>query len=90
MTLVARSSGQVEVHLENGGHVVVSFTDAEIVEREPGVDLVTTLIRAGPSEAELAQAIVDEACRSGMDCRVSSTPGATVVEVGLAEDRSAE
>ena len=90
MTVESRSTDRVEVHLENGGHVVVTFAESMAGHDDPGAELVNTLVRAGPTEADLTRAIVDEAGRSGMDCRVSSAGGATLVEVRVAGDHPQE
>lgn len=73
--------GTIDVHLADGGHVVVAFADPR-AEADPGCDgIVTALIHADGTEHDLERAIVDRATAAGLSATVSTTHHPTVVRI---------
>jgi hypothetical protein len=70
--------GPIEVHLPDGGHVVVSFADDAI--RADG-SLVDTLL-TGNTERDVERAIVGDLEGSDLTCSVSRDHHPTVIVIG--------
>lgn len=78
----------IEVHLADGGHVIVDFADAG-TEADPRCDaILAELIIADGSEQDLERSIVERATAGGLTAEVSTLPHATIVRIdtGLAVD----
>jgi hypothetical protein len=71
----------IEVHLEDGGHVIVSFTDS--ASRLEASDMVAELlVLTSGSEGDLEHAIRSEASGRGLICSSSPNRHPTVIIVG--------
>jgi hypothetical protein len=87
MTAIAGDSAPVEVHLPDGGHIVVGFSDA--TARAVGCDLVVELLlRSSGSEREIQRAIVDRARAVGLTCNAIPGQRPTVIVISPASPRS--
>jgi hypothetical protein len=84
--------GPIDVHLADGGHVIVDFEDPIAVEGPAGDAILGALIHAEGSERDLEQAIVAEARVCGLTASVSTArhPTTVVIESGepLADPRT--
>jgi hypothetical protein len=71
----------IEVHLADGGQVVVAFADAR-TEADPACDrIVAELIHADGTERDLERAVVERAVEAGLSATVSVTRHPTVVRI---------
>jgi hypothetical protein len=71
----------IDVHLADGGHVIVAFADPSM-EADPGCDgIVTELIHADGSEHDLERAVVDRAAAAGLSATVSTGRHPTIVVI---------
>ncbi|HEY7970674.1 MAG TPA: hypothetical protein VID95_11820 [Candidatus Limnocylindrales bacterium] len=71
--------GPIELHLPDGGHVIVSFADPIAVADSSGV--VDTLL-SGDTERDVERAIVDDLKGSNLTCTVSDGHHPTVIVIG--------
>ena len=79
--MTAPDPDAIDVHLADGGHVIVSFAD-EGTSTDPACDgIVGALIEADGTEQELGKAIVQRALEGGLDARISATSHPTVVRI---------
>jgi hypothetical protein len=78
------AGGPIDVHLADGGHVIVDFDDSVVIEGPARDAIVAALIRAEGSEHDLEQAIVAEARVCGLVASVSTAhhPTTVVIEMG--------
>jgi len=65
--------GPIDVHLSNGGHVIVAFGDADARSAATGDGMLAVLLDVDGSEDELKHAIVEEAEACGL--RASTSDG---------------
>ena len=65
MTLPA-DDGPIDVHLSNGGHVIVTFADAHARTAATGDGMLAVLLDVDGSEDELERAITAEAEACGL------------------------
>ena len=80
MTFVAGEGAPVEVHLSDGGHVIVAFADA--FARTTACDpIVDVLVRTTGSERDVERAVVDEVEAVGLRCTCSPSHRPTVIVV---------
>jgi hypothetical protein len=71
----------IEVHLADGGRIIVSFVD--ILSRNQASDqLITTILRVDGSEQEVEQAIEDDIRALGLSCTSSTGRGPTEIVIG--------
>jgi len=77
----------IEVHLPDGGQVIVAFDDRPTRDSEDGAELVATLFVADGSESGIATMIREEAEHLGLDCATDG-PHPTVIRIGAATTRS--
>jgi hypothetical protein len=77
----------IQLHLPDGGQVIVAFEDRPTREGDDGAELVATLLIAEGSEGAIAATLRDEAEHLGLDC---ATDGAhpTVIRIGATPTRS--
>jgi hypothetical protein len=66
-------NGPVEVHLPDGGHLVVAGRIDDVLD---------ALVHASGGEADLEAAIRDEAEAHGLSCSTSGTGHTTILVVG--------
>ena len=71
--------GPIELHLPDGGHVIVSFADPIAVADGSGV--VDTLL-SGDTERDVERAIVNDLKGSDLTCTVSADHHPTVIVIG--------
>jgi hypothetical protein len=69
----------IQLHLPDGGHVIVDFADA--AARADGSLLVDTLLAIDGSEQDVGRAIVEDLRGTGLSASVSITHRPTVVVV---------
>jgi hypothetical protein len=77
----------IQVHLPDGGQVIVAFEDRPTRDGEAGAELVASLFVAEGSEGGIAAIIREEAEDRGLDCRTDG-PHPTVIRIGAAATRS--
>jgi len=73
--------GPLEVHLPNGGHVIVAFSDLDVRVGADADELLEALLEADGSEADVARAIADAVECRGLSCTTSTDRHPTVVVV---------
>ena len=84
--MTAPDRDAIDVHLADGGHVIVSFADPA-VSADPACDqIVAALIQADGTEHDLETAIVEQAAAGGLSARVSGTHHPTTVVIGSTAD----
>jgi hypothetical protein len=71
----------IEVHLPDGGRIVVAFADARSRLRASD-QLIETILRADGSELDMEQAIEDDVRALGLPCRCSTGRHPTVIVIG--------
>jgi len=71
----------IEVHLGDGGRIVVEFADAgsRVVA---GDQLIETILRVDGNEHDVEQAIADDVRALGLPCRCSNGHGPTIIVIG--------
>lgn len=74
-------SQSIELHLPDGGHVVMSIEDP--AARSSGIcdDLVQVLVRAEGTERDVERTIRAEAAVLGLDCSSSTMDHSTLIVV---------
>jgi hypothetical protein len=77
----AAVDGPIEVHLPDGGHVVLAFADAG-TRLGVGDRLIATLLRADGSEDDVGRAIQEDLRELGLQCTCSTDLGATLIVIG--------
>jgi hypothetical protein len=78
----------IDVHLADGGHVIVAFADGPSAADGAGDGILSALIHAQGTEHDLEQAIVVEATAAGFRASVSATHHPTTVVIeSAAPDR---
>lgn len=78
----AGDSAPIEVHLADGGHVIIDFADP--AARVSACDrVVETILGMNGSESDLQQAISADADNLGLSCSSSEGRHPTVIIVGL-------
>jgi hypothetical protein len=82
------SGGPIDVHLADGGHVIVDFEDPLAIDGPAGDAILAALIGADGSEHDLEQAIVEEARYGGLIASVSTARHPTTVVIESAEPPS--
>ncbi len=75
------SQKPIEVHLADGGHVIVSITDAPTRLGSDADDLVAVLVQTDGSERDVERAIRAEATELGLDCASSATDHPTIIVI---------
>jgi len=84
--MTAPDPDAIDVHLADGGHVIVSFADPA-ASADPACDqIVAALIQADGTEHDLEAAIVERAAAGGLSARVSVTHHPTTVVIGSTVD----
>ena len=81
MTPPATAEGPIEVHLPDGGHVVLAFADAG-TRLGVGDRMIATVLRVDGSEHDVERAIQDELRELGLPCTCSTDPTSTVIVIG--------
>jgi hypothetical protein len=77
--MTAANDGAIEVHLADGGHVIVAFADPA-AGTDPACDeILAALIHADGTEHDLERSIVDRAVAGGLSATVSATHSPTTV-----------
>ena len=78
----------IDVHLADGGHVIIAFADPR-TEADPGCDgIVSELIHADGSEHDLERAVVDRATAAGLSATVSTGRHPTIVMIDRSTGRA--
>ncbi|MEA2518871.1 MAG: hypothetical protein QOF49_951 [Chloroflexota bacterium] len=76
-----RNADAIELHLPDGGHLIVSIEDAA-TRHSPDCDqLIGTLLRADGGEHEVERAIVETASGLGLVCIPSTEHHPTTVSI---------
>ena len=73
--------GPLELHLPDGGHVIVAFANLDVRVGADGDELLETLLQVDGSEAEVARAISEAVECRGLTCTTSTDRHPTVVVV---------
>jgi hypothetical protein len=73
------SSAPIEVHLPDGGHLIVSFADA-IARVNSGI-VIESLLNASGSEQDVERTIAREVASVGLRCSVSAGRHPTIVSI---------
>ena len=81
--------GPIEVHLPDGGHVIVAIEDRTIRRSAVCDELIRTLVWTDGSEHDVERAIVAEAQALGLRCTTSSGHHSTIVAIAGAGASSA-
>jgi hypothetical protein len=71
----------IEIHLADGGRIVVAFADVRARVRASD-QLIETILRADGSEHEVERAIEDDLRALGLRCRCSTGRSPTVIVIG--------
>jgi hypothetical protein len=71
----------IDVHLADGGHVIVTFADGQSAAEAAEDGILSALIHAQGTEHDLEQAIVVEAVAAGFTASVSATHHPTTVVI---------
>ena len=79
MTGRTGDDGPIELHLPDGGHVIVTFADEAARLDGSGVD--NTLL-TGETERDVERAIVDDLKDTELTCSVSADHHPTVIAIG--------
>jgi hypothetical protein len=79
LTGSAGGTGPIEVHLPDGGHVIVSFADA-MARVNSGI-VIASLLAASGSEQDVERAIARDVASVGLRCRVSARRHPTIVSI---------
>ena len=78
MTATGGGHAPIEVHLPDGGHLILSIED-RLTRLSGGDQLIHALLRAGRSEQDLEQEIHAAADELGLRCVCSTTRHPTVI-----------
>ena len=81
--------GPIEVHLPDGGHVIVAIEDRTIRCSAVCDELIHTLVWTDGSEQDIERAIVAQAQALGLRCTTSSGHHSTIVAIADAGSSSA-
>ena len=73
--------GPIEVHLPDGGHVIVAIEDRTIRSGAACDELIHALVWTDGSEQDIERAIVAEAQALGLRCTTSSGHHSTIVTI---------
>ena len=79
MTATAGDAAPIEIHLPDGGHLILSIEDRLTRLTADGDPLIETVLRAGGSEQELEREIQATAAQLGLRCQASTTRHPTVL-----------
>jgi hypothetical protein len=71
----------IEVHLSDGGRIVVSFVDV-LARNQASDQLIATILRVDGSEHDIEQAIEDDIRALGLTCTCSTSRGPTEIVIG--------
>jgi hypothetical protein len=71
----------IELHLPDGGHVIVSIEDATSALDVAADQLIATLLRADGGEHEVERALVETARALGLVCIASTEHHPTVLSI---------
>ena len=77
--MTAPDATAIDVHLADGGHVIVSFADPRAGVDPAFDEIIAALIEADGSEHDLERAVVERAAAGGLTARVSATHHPTTV-----------
>ena len=79
----------IELHLADGGHVIVAFTDPAARDGAIGDAFVAAILKVDGGERDVERAICDEASELGLRCATSTSRNPTVLVISDATaDRS--
>jgi len=81
MTAPSVADGPIEVHLPDGGHVVLAFTDPG-TRVGVGDQLIATMLRVDGSEHDVERALQSDLRELGLHCTCSTEPGSIRIVVG--------
>ena len=73
--------GPIEVHLPDGGHVIVAIEDRTIRRSAVCDELIHTLVWTDGTEQDVERAVVAEARAFGLRCTTSSGHHSTIVAI---------
>ena len=79
MTAPTGGSTPIEVHLPDGGHVIVAFADA--AARGNSNVVVEALLDAWGSEVDVGRAIARDVADAGLDCSISDDRHPTILTI---------
>ncbi len=72
-------TGPIEVHLPDGGHLIVSFADA-MARVNSGI-VIASLLSATGSEQDVERAIARDVAEVGLRCQASAGRHPTIVSI---------
>jgi hypothetical protein len=75
----ATGPGPIELHLPDGGHLIVSFEDA-MARVNSGI-VIASLLGASGSEQDVERAIARDVASVGLRCSVSAGRHPTIVSI---------
>jgi hypothetical protein len=81
MTVTAGDDGPIELHLADGGHVILAIEDPAMRASADGDRLVEILVRADGSEHDVERAIQEVAEGLGLSCVPSLGHHATILTI---------
>jgi hypothetical protein len=79
VTATAGDDAPIEIHLPDGGHLILSIEDRLIRLSADGDPLIETVLRSGGSEQDLEREIQATADQLGLRCLASTTRHPTVL-----------
>jgi hypothetical protein len=71
----------IELHLADGGHVIVAFADPAARDGEIGDAFVAAILEVDGGERDVERAICHEAADLGLHCAVSASRHPTVLVI---------
>ena len=77
----AEDDGPIEVHLPDGGHLIVAIEDHTIRTSAVCDELIRALVWTDGSEHDIERAVVAEAQALGLRCTTSSGHHSTIVAI---------
>jgi hypothetical protein len=81
MTERSGDDGPIELHLPDGGHVIMTIDDATIRCSADCDELIGVLVRADGSEHDVERAVIAEAHALGLRCTSSTSQHPTVLVI---------
>jgi hypothetical protein len=89
MSVPPATEGPIDVHLSDGGHVIVTFGSADARTAATGDGMLAVLLDVDGSEDELERAILDEAEACGLRASTSGSrhPTTVVIETEVVTTR---
>ena len=79
--MISTERSPIELHLSDGGHVIVAFADPTARDGEIGDAFVAAILEVDGGERDVERAICDEAADLGLHCAVSATRHPTVLVI---------